>query len=86
MEMVKIFLIIVLGGMGSLSGCVVGAFLVIGTERMLARSQGFIGEWWQVEFPLILAIMIIFRPQGLFGRKEITHFFRRWFPGKTRSS
>ena len=33
MEMVKMFLIIVLGGMGSLSGCVVGAFLVIGTER-----------------------------------------------------
>lgn len=71
MEMVKMFLIIVLGGMGSLSGCVVGAFLVIGTERLLARSEGFIQEWWQVEFPLILALMIIFRPQGIFGRREI---------------
>jgi len=78
MEMVKMFLIIVLGGMGSLSGCVVGAFLVIGTERLLARSPGLISEWWQVEYPLLLAIMIIFRPQGLFGRREITDFFRLW--------
>ena len=76
MEMVKIFLIIVLGGMGSLSGCVVGAFLVIGTERFLARAPGVIEEWWQVEFPLILALMIIFRPQGIFGRREITDVWR----------
>lgn len=76
MEMVKIFLIIVLGGMGSLSGCVVGAFLVIGTERFLARAGGFVEAWWQVEFPLILALMIIFRPQGIFGRREITDVWR----------
>jgi branched-chain amino acid transport system permease protein len=79
MEMVKMFLIIVLGGMGSLSGCVFGAFLVIGTERLLTRAPGFVSDWWQVEFPLILALMIIFRPQGIFGRREITdvwHHFR----------
>ena len=72
MEMVKIFLIIVLGGMGSLSGCVIGGLLVIGTERMLVRGPAFVESWWQVEFPLILALMIIFRPQGIFGRREIS--------------
>jgi len=77
MEMVKMFLIIVLGGMGSLSGCVIGAFLVIGTERMLTRAPGFVADWWQVEFPLMLAVMIIFRPQGLLGRREIIDLFRR---------
>jgi len=76
MEMVKMFLIIVLGGMGSLSGCVVGAFLVIGTERLLASSHGVIAEWWQVEYPLLLAIMIIFCPRGIFGRREITDYYR----------
>ncbi len=81
MDMVKMFLIIVLGGMGSLSGCVLGAFLVVGTERFLARQEGFVEEWWQVEFPLILALMIIFRPQGIFGRREITDVWR-WFRGK----
>jgi branched-chain amino acid transport system permease protein len=77
MEMVKMFLIIVLGGMGSLSGCVVGALLVVGTERSLARAPGVIAEWWQVEFPLILALMIIFRPKGIFGRREIMDLLRR---------
>lgn len=90
MEMVKIFLIIVLGGMGSLSGCVVGAFLVVGVEWGLTRVPDFhlrilwiemdisVRNWWQVLFPLILAIMIIFRPQGLFGRREITDVWRAW--------
>jgi len=76
MPMVKMFLIIVLGGMGSLSGCVVGAFLVIGTERVLGLSQGVIYAWWPVEFPLMLALLIIFRPQGIFGRREITDVWR----------
>jgi branched-chain amino acid transport system permease protein len=86
METVKMFLIIVLGGMGSLSGCVVGALLVVGTERLLARQTGFINDWWQVEFPLILALMIIFRPQGLFGRREISDVWRAWRGRKAKAS
>lgn len=76
MQTVKMFLIIVLGGMGSLSGCVIGAFLVVGTERFLAKQGGVVAEWWQVEFPLILALMIMFRPRGIFGRREIGDWFR----------
>jgi len=78
MPMVKMFLVIVLGGMGSLSGCVVGSFLVIGTERLLGRTEGVIYDWWPVEFPLILALMIIFRPQGIFGRREISDVWRNF--------
>jgi branched-chain amino acid transport system permease protein len=78
MEMVKMFLIIVLGGMGSLSGCVVGAFLVVATEQLLNRAPEAIASWWQVLFPLILALMIIFRPQGIFGRREIADLWRAW--------
>jgi len=77
MPMVKMFLMIVLGGMGSLSGSVVGAFLVVGTERALQRTGGFVYDWWTVEFPLVLALLIIFRPQGIFGRREFTGFLRR---------
>jgi len=77
METVKMFLIVVLGGLGSLSGCVVGAFLVIATEQLLNRAPEAIAEWWQVEFPLLLALMIIFRPKGIFGRREITDLLRR---------
>jgi branched-chain amino acid transport system permease protein len=84
MEMVKMFLIIVLGGMGSMSGCVVGAFLVVGVEWGLTRVPDFnligvkisVTDWWQVLFPLILALMIMFRPQGIFGRREVTDLWR----------
>jgi len=76
MQTVKMFLIVVLGGMGSLSGCVVGAFLVVGTERLLARAGGAIADWWQVIFPMVLAIMIVVRPQGIFGRRELSDWFR----------
>jgi len=78
MEMVKMFLIIVLGGMGSLSGCVIGAILVVATEQGLNRAPETIAAWWQVEFPLILALMIIFRPQGIFGRRELIDVWRWW--------
>ncbi|HEX5136658.1 MAG TPA: branched-chain amino acid ABC transporter permease [Planctomycetota bacterium] len=78
MEMVKMFLIIVLSGLGSLSGCVVGAFLVVATEQLLNRAPEAIASWWQVEFPLLLALMIIFRPQGIFGRREIGDVIRAW--------
>jgi branched-chain amino acid transport system permease protein len=78
LSMVKMFLILVLGGMGSISGCIVGAILVVGTESVLARAGGWVNDWWQVEFPLILAVMIIFRPQGIFGRREITDVWRAW--------
>ena len=39
MEMVKIFLIVVLGGLGSISGCIVGAFLIVFIEQWLAKQE-----------------------------------------------
>lgn len=87
MQTVKILLIIVLGGMGSISGCMLGAVLVVFTEQGLARLDqpirllGLVrvvpAEWWQVLFPVLLAVMILLRPQGLFGHREITDLFRR---------
>ena len=85
MEMVKIFLIIVIGGMGSLSGCVVGAVLVVATEQLLNRAGGFVSDWWQVEFPLILALMIIFRPQGIFGHRELSDVWHSWRARRRRA-
>lgn len=79
MEMVKIFLIVVLGGMGSLSGCVVAAFLLIFVEQWLAKlppEAGFFKDWWQVEYAFILVLLMIFRPRGLFGPREISDVVR----------
>jgi branched-chain amino acid transport system permease protein len=86
MEMVKIFLIVVLGGLGSLSGCVVAAFLLVFVEQWLAKlppEAGFLKDWWQVEYALILVLLMIFRPRGIFGPREIWTIVADWFRART---
>lgn len=57
----------VLGGIGSVPGAVVGG-LVIGVVRALASL--FVGERWTgaVVFG-VLIVILVFRPEGLFGRR-----------------
>lgn len=76
--MVMIFLIAVLGGLGSISGCILATFLLRGTERGLGMVGGVISEWWQVEFALILILLMIFRPNGIFGSRELPEVVRAW--------
>jgi branched-chain amino acid transport system permease protein len=59
--------LIVLGGMGSLLGALVGSFL-------LAIVAGFVGHfvgpvWSTITFFLALFVILLVRPQGLFGKK-----------------
>ena len=85
MEMVKIFLIVVLGGLGSISGCIIAAFLLIYVEQSLAKlpeSVGWVKDWWQVEYALILVLLMIFLPRGIFGSREITDVMRGFFGRK----
>ena len=71
---VKAFIIIVLGGMGSVPGSIVGGVLIglvesIGVaiypdaDRALAYSSAFSA--------LLLVFMLLFRPTGLFGRRHM---------------
>lgn len=59
--------LIVLGGMGSLGGALVGAFI-------LAITSGIVGyyfgpTWSPITFFLALFVVLLVRPQGLFGKK-----------------
>ena len=70
---IKILLIVVLGGLGSLSGSVVAAAILIGVERLLLT--GVFGEtmrdWMQVEYALVLILLMLLRPNGIFGSREL---------------
>ena len=61
------FTIVVLGGMGSVVGALVGGFIIGITESvgglLLGESLGQIG------ISLIFILILIFRPTGLFGSK-----------------
>jgi branched-chain amino acid transport system permease protein len=59
--------LIVLGGMGSLLGAVVGAFLLAVAS---AYVSSFFGPTWSpITFYLALFLILLIRPQGLFGEK-----------------
>ena len=65
------FAVIILGGMGSLVGSVVGGYIV---GFITSFTSIFIpnGPSWAHVAPLIvILIVLIIRPQGLFGKKEI---------------
>ncbi|MDO9589813.1 MAG: branched-chain amino acid ABC transporter permease [Microcella sp.] len=63
----RLLAIIVLGGLGSLPGAVIGA-LIIGVTEMLATT--YVGSAWPVAVPfLIIFIVLIVRPQGIMGAR-----------------
>ena len=87
-----------LGGMGSMSGCImaaVGFTLLVEALRFVIPAlndvlhtvsllpDGFeLSQVWKwVIIPLILILLMQFRPEGLMGNRELTHIFpklRRW--------
>ena len=66
---IKAFAIIVLGGLGSMAGTVIGAYVLAGAETFVLIMNW--GTWVDaVSFGLIFLILLV-RPQGLLGRKEV---------------
>jgi branched-chain amino acid transport system permease protein len=57
--------IIVLGGMGSLPGALVGA-LVLGLGETLTATYGSL-RWSTLVFYFVILVVLLLRPQGLFG-------------------
>jgi ABC-type branched-subunit amino acid transport system permease subunit len=64
---VDVLLMVVLGGMGSLTGSYVGAFLI----TVLPEVLRFLGQWRLVIYSLVLILFMLFRPGGLLGSAEI---------------
>lgn len=64
----KAFAIVVLGGLGSLAGALIGG-LILGLSEVMSAFYLSGGVADSIAFVLILAILIA-RPQGLFGKAE----------------
>jgi branched-chain amino acid transport system permease protein len=63
----RLLAIVVLGGLGSLPGAILGA-LVIGVGEIAATS--YLGAAWPVAVPfLVIIVVLIARPQGILGTR-----------------
>jgi len=61
----RLFVIIVLGGMGSLRGALVASFAMLIIEDVTAVVWQPV--WSSTIFFMLLVLLLVFRPQGLFG-------------------
>ena len=61
-------IMVVLGGLGSLTGSIAGAFVVTAISAALASWP----EFRMIIYALALILLMFYRPQGLFGYMEIT--------------
>jgi branched-chain amino acid transport system permease protein len=69
----EVVIMVVLGGMGSISGTVVAAFLLTVLPELLREFS----EYRMIAYAMVLVLMMLFRPQGLFGVREIWEIGRR---------
>jgi len=69
-----ILIYVVLGGLGSLSGSVIAATLLTIISTFLQEYP----ETRMIIYSLVLVIVMLYRPQGLMGTKEITDYFGKW--------
>ncbi|MDR3669365.1 MAG: branched-chain amino acid ABC transporter permease [Holophaga sp.] len=67
---------VVAGGMGSISGPALAALIFIGVPEALRVAN----IWRLVAYGLLLVLIMIFRPQGLMGYRELSWtMVRGWF-------
>ena len=72
-------IMVVLGGLGSITGSIAGAFVVTFISAALAS----VPEFRMIIYAFALILLMFFRPQGLFGYVELTNLapLKRWKGG-----
>ena len=77
----EIIIMVVLGGMGSTTGAIIAALFLTGLREALRPLQEITRlDFRMVIYSLMLVVLMLTRPNGLFGTKELSDFgiFRRF--------
>ena len=75
----EIIIMVVLGGMGSITGSVVAAvFLTVIREALRPLQEITRLDFRMVIYSLMLIVLMLTRPNGLFGMREYTDFLPDW--------
>lgn len=75
----EIVIMVVLGGMGSLSGSIIAAVILTILPEALRGMESYTGgvDLRMVIYSFVLIVMMLSRPQGLLGRLEINDLLRK---------
>lgn len=73
---VEILIMVVLGGMGSITGSVIAAVVLTVLPELLRSVLGDFSQWRMLVYSIVLICVMLFKPSGLLGRYEISvpHF------------
>ena len=78
---IDMIVMIIIGGLGSISGAVVGGIFVAVTLELMRDLQ----QYRLVLYALLLIIIMLVRPEGLFGSRELPELWRARF-GRARAA
>lgn len=79
LQSVNAVIMVVLGGMGSMSGSIFAAAFVTLLPELLRPLQDWTGvDLRMVIYSLSLILVMILRPQGLFGQSELSDIWRKY--------
>ncbi|MBQ0068110.1 MAG: branched-chain amino acid ABC transporter permease, partial [Phascolarctobacterium sp.] len=68
MRSFDVLTMVVLGGLGSMSGSIVGAVLL----TFLSAALSDFPEWRMIIYSATMIVLMLYRPQGLFGNEELS--------------
>ena len=68
MKSIEIVVMVVLGGMGSVTGAVIAAIVLTGLPEALRAAS----EYRMVLYSALIIVLMLKRPQGIFGRREMS--------------
>lgn len=75
---INVVIMVVLGGMGSMTGPILAAVIITVLPEALRPLQEFTGQDYRmIIYSLILIILMLVRPQGLLGHGEIWDLWRK---------
>lgn len=92
----ELVITVVLGGRGSITGTILAALILVPLPEYLRFGQA--QEWRMVLYGVLVILVILFRPSGLMGTKELTwndikattkkvvRFIRELFSGKRKKN
>jgi len=63
----EIMFMVILGGIGTAVGPVLGAFVLLLLEDTLSGMGGFVGQHWQLFIGIFLVLVVLFAKRGLAG-------------------